>query len=324
MNRSLTRRALVACAALLAAQVATAQDFPSRPIRWIVPYGAGTASDATTRIVADAMSGILRQAIVVDNRAGASGNIGAQAAAQSAPDGYTWLACTSAQAGAMAMYAKPGFDVLKDFKHLGRIGTTDSVLVVSTEGGIATLPELIERAQKNPGQLSFSSAGVGTPAHLGVELLLAKAGAQALHVPFKTNSQGVTAVLGGQVDFTLLNIVQAIPQIKAGKLRPLAVVAPQRNPGLPDVPTVAQASGIQHLNSQSFSGLSVPAATPNAVAQRIAGALSQALAQPRVRDALAAQGVDVAPASGAQFTAELATQTELAQRMMKAARLDPQ
>jgi tripartite-type tricarboxylate transporter receptor subunit TctC len=319
-----TIRAVLATAALaLGTAAVQAQDYPTRPIKWIVPYLAGTGPDTTVRVVADAMSDVLKQPVVVDNKGGAAGNLGAQLAARSAPDGYTWVYSATTMSASMRMYRKPGYDVIKDFTHVGRISQSDVLLVVGADSGIGSARELLERARKNPGKLSYGSGGVGTPAHMGAELMLNSSGAQALHVPYKGASESVNAVLGKQVDFALALASVALPQIRAGKLTALAVTGPKRNPRLPNVPTLEEA-GVAGVQLVSFGGLSVPAGTPPAVTKRISDALQKALAQPEVRAKLEANGSLVVPSTGEEFAHNLQAEIALIEKMMKVAKLEPQ
>jgi tripartite-type tricarboxylate transporter receptor subunit TctC len=323
MNKQ-TLRVLLAGAALAAAATGSlAQDFPDRPIKWIVPYLAGTGPDTTVRIVAEAMSGLLKQPIVVDNKGGVAGNLGAQLAARSAPDGYTWVYSATTMSASMRIYRKPGYDVMKDFTHVGRISQSDVLLVVNPDSGITSVQELVARGRKNPGKLSYASGGVGTPAHMGAELMLNSSGVKALHVPYKGASESVNAVLGKQVDFALALASVAMPQIHAGKLTALAVTGPRRNPRLPKVPTLAEA-GVPGVQLVSFGGLSLPAGTPPAVTKKIAEALQKALAQPEVRAKLEASGSLVVPSTGEEYAQDLQAEIALTEKMMKVVKLEPQ
>lgn len=316
------RRAGIACGLLLAAGLALAQDtYPSRTIRWFVPFLAGTAPDTTVRIVADAMALELKQNIVVENKPGVAGNLGAQAAARAPADGYTWVYSSSPMAAAMRMHRKPGFDVMKDFVHIGRIAYSDLTVVAPVDAGTPTLQALLDKARRQPGKLMFASGGIGSPAHMGGELMLATAGADATHVPFKGATESVNAVVGRQVDFALAISSVAMLQVQSGKVLPVAVTGPQRNPKLPQVPTLQEAGVAMTL--QSFGGLSVPAGTPAPVVARIGDALAKALAQPEVRAKLEANGGLAAPSTPEQYTEQLRAEIGLAERMMKAARLEP-
>jgi tripartite-type tricarboxylate transporter receptor subunit TctC len=171
--------AFLAAASLVLPAAHAQQDFPNRPIKWIVPYLPGTGPDITVRIAAEAVGDVLKQPVVVENRAGAGGNLGAQLAAKAPADGYTWVYSATTMSASMRMYRKPGYDVMKDFTHVGRITQSDVVVVVNPDSGIKTMQELLQRAKAQPGKLSFASGGVGTPAHMGAELILNAAGSKA-------------------------------------------------------------------------------------------------------------------------------------------------
>lgn len=319
---STLRRAGIACGLLLAAGLAPAQDaFPSRTIRWFVPFLAGTAPDTTVRIVADALALELKQNVVVENKPGVAGNLGAQAAARAPADGYTWVYSSSPMAAAMRMHRKPGFDVMKDFIHIGRIAFSDLAVVAPADGASPTLAALLDKARKQPGKLMFASGGIGSPAHMGGELMLATAGADATHVPFKGATESVNAVIGRQVDFALAISSVALPQVQAGKVVALAVSGPQRHAKMPQVPTLQEAGVAMAL--QSFGGLSVPAGTPAPVVARIGDALNKVLALPEVRAKLEANGGQAAPSTPEQYTEQLRAEIGLAERLMKAAKLEP-
>lgn len=320
----ITRRALLlTAAAAAAAPPVRAQDWPARPIHWIVPYLAGTAPDITVRIVAEAMSAQLKQPVVTENKAGAAGNLGAQIAARAPADGYTWVYSATTMASSMRMYRKPGFDVVKDFIHVGRIARSDLVLVAAPASGIASMADLVQRAKASPGKLTYASGGIGTPAHLGAELVLHAAGARALHVPFKGASESVNALLGNHVDFALAISSVALPFVANGQLKALAVTGRQRNAQMPQVPTLAEA-GVAGVTLQSFGGLSVPRGTPEAVVRRIEQALAQALAVPEVRAKLEEQGGIVAPSTPAEYARSLQAEIGQTEKMMELAGLSPQ
>ena len=315
---------LLFAAAALAGAAAQAEDsYPSHPIKWIVPYLAGTAPDITVRITAEALAEILKQPVVVENKGGVAGNLGAQMAAKAPADGYTWVYSASPMATNMRMYRKPGFDVFKDFTHVGRITQSDVVIVVSPDSGITSLKDLLERARKHPGKLSFASGGVGTPAHMGAELILNAAGAKALHVPYKGASESASAVIGKQVDFALTISSVSLPFIQSGKLVPLAVTGAARNPRLPRVPTLAEA-GVPGITLQSFGGLSVPAGTPAPVVRKIDDALEAALAKPEVRAKLEANGALVLPGTAEDYVQNLKEEVALTDQMMRTAKIEAQ
>lgn len=325
MDKRSTCRALAALllAAAGAGTGAHAQEFPTRPIRWIVPYLPGTGPDTTVRTMAEAMGELLRQPVVVENKAGAAGNLGARIAASAAPDGYTWVYSGSPMSTSMRMYRKPGYDVLRDFVHVGRISTSDTTLVVAPDSGITSAQALIERARRAPGKLTYASGGVGTPSHMGTELMLEAAGVQALHVPHKGATESVNAVLGKQVDFSLSLTPVVLKLVGSGKLTALAVSGTQRNALLPHVPTLAE-EGFSGVTLVSFGGLSVPAGTPAPIVRRIADALDRALAMPAVRARLEALGGSVAPSTADEYAKLLREEITLTERMMKTAGIEPQ
>jgi len=314
-------KAVLAAAALLCG-AAHAQEFPSRPIKWVVPFLPGTSPDLTVRIVAEGMTPLLKQPIVIENKPGAAGNLGAQQAARSPADGYTWVYSSSPMASSMVMYQKPGFDVMKDFTHIGHIAAADSLLVVNPALGINSLKELVEHAKKNPGKMSFASGGVGSPAHLSAEMILNAAGAEAVHVPFKGASESVNAVIGKQVEFAMVIFAVGQQHVQSGKLKALAVSGPKRNPRLPNVPTLME-SGVP-VTLVSFGGLSVPAGTPKPIAERIGAAFNQALKTPEVKAKLEALGSMPATSTPEEYAAMLKAEIDLTAKMMKAAKIEQQ
>lgn len=298
------------------------EAYPSRTIRWIVPFLPGTSPDNTVRILADAMGQTLKQNIIVENRAGAGGNLGAQAAARSAPDGYTWVYSGSPMAANMRMYSKPGYDLMKDFVHVGRIGVSDLTFVTSPASGTTSLRELLERAKKKPGSVMYASGGIGSPAHMVAELMLQTAGAEATHVPYKGATESTKAAISKEVDFAVSITSVALPHIEQGKLAALAVSAPQRHRRLPKVPTLAEA-GVP-IALTSMGGLSVPAGTSPTVVRRIAEALNTALANPEVRTKIEDLGGRVAPTTPDEYTGLLKQEVASTEKLMAAARLEAQ
>ena len=314
------RRTFVAAALAAAASPARAQAWPTRTIRWIVPYAPGTAPDQTGRVVAEAMAETLKQPVIVENKAGAGGNIGAQLAARAPADGYTWVYSATPMAAAMAMHRRPGFDAMKDFVHVSRIGASDVLLVVPPDSGLRSVKDLVERARREPGRLNYGSGGVGTPAHLGAELMLATAGVEATHVPFKGAVDAVNAVIARQIDFSLPIFQVALPHVAQKRLVALAVAGPQRNPKLPDVPTLAEA-GVPGVSLVSFGGLSVPAGTPAPIVARLNATLREVLARPELRAKLDNGGL-IEPSSPEQYTEALRAEIAKTERMVKLARIE--
>lgn len=300
----------------------TADAWPTRPIRWVVPYLAGTSPDNTVRVVAEALGELFKQTIVVENKPGAAGNLGAQAAARSAPDGYTWVYSGSPMATSMRMYKKPGFDVMKDFEHVGRIGVSDLTVVTHPGSGFRTVQELVDKARRQPGQLMYASGGIGSPAHLGAALMLNAAGISATHIPYKGATESTNAVVARQVDFTLAITSVALPQIQSQRLVPLAVTAPQRHPRLAGTPTLAEA-GVP-VSLVSIGGLSVPAGTPAPIVKQLSDALRTVLARADVKARIEALGGSVAPSTPKEYTEALRAELAHAEKMLAAAGLEPE
>lgn len=292
------------------------EPFPNRAIKWVVPYLAGTGPDTTTRILADAVAPFLGQPVIIDNRAGAAGNIGARVVAKAAPDGYTWIYSAAPMAANMHMYKNPGFDALKDFRHIMRLTSSDIVVVVNARSSIRSVQDLMAQARAQKGQMNYASGGVGTPSHLGVEMILSAANAQATHVPYKGASELVNAVIGDQVSFGAPIFSVAYPLIQSGQLRALAVAGGKRNPVLPDVPTLAE-QGIKGAQLTSWGGLSVPAGTPDAVVERIRAAFEKALAQPKVVAQLQQQGGLVDLQDSAAYVQGFKQEMAFTEAMMK-------
>ena len=280
------------CLSLAAALTpALAQDYPSRPIKLVVPYPPGGATDVIGRVMAQKLSGVLGQQVVVDNRAGAAGSIGAAAVGKSAPDGYTLLmgALTSHSINANLYGAAAGFDIDKSFSPVAVVGVVPLVFVVHPAVKANNLQELIALAKATPGSLSFASAGNGSPQHLAGELFQRMAGVSMLHVPYKGSGPAMNDLVGGQVSSMIETAPAALQLIKAAKLRALATTTAQPVGTLPGVPTAAQA-GLKDFEVNSMFGILAPAGTPAAVVAKLNGALKGILQQAEVRDSLLAQG----------------------------------
>ncbi len=304
------------------ARASAPKDYPTRAIKWVLPYLAGTGPDNTARILADAVSPLLGQPVVIENRGGAAGNIGARMVANAAPDGYTWIYSAAPMAANMRMFKQPGYDALKDFRHVMRVASSDILLVVNAASGIQTLDELLARLRATPGQTNYASGGVGTPSHLGVEMMLMSTHTQALHVPYKGASEIINAVLGKQVSFGMPIFSVALSQIQAGKLRALAVAGNRRNPMLPDVPTLGEL-GVKGMELTSWGGVSVPANTPDDIVTRIRGAFDAALKQPAVVTLLEKQGGRLDIQDSATYTKGFTQEIAFTETMMKRLGLQP-
>ena len=307
-----------AAAAVITISTHVAAEYPDKPLKMIVPWPPGGVTDTLARFSADQLQRAINQPVVVENKGGAAGNLGAQIAARSPADGYTWVYSATPMATNMRMYRKPGYDVMKDFIHVGGITRSDVVLVVAADSPFHTVKDLVDSARRQPGKLSYASGGVGTPAHMGAELILKSTGVQALHVPYKGASESANAVLGKQVDFALTISSVSLPHIAGGKLRALAITAPTRNPRLPDVPTLAEA-GVPGVTLVSFGGLSLPAGTPAPIVQRVSQALQQALTDQTVRARLEANGATVVASKSDEYAQSLQSEIALTEKMMKVA-----
>jgi tripartite-type tricarboxylate transporter receptor subunit TctC len=292
----------------LASFAGSAQAWPERPIRIIVPFGAGSFPDVVARVVGDKMSAGLRQPIVVENRPGAGGNIGTEAVINAAPDGYTLLLHSVANATSKGLYRNLPFDPLRDLKPITQLAQVGNVLVVTPSLPVSNFAQFLELS-KRPKGLTYASGGNGTTSHLAVELLRASANANLVHAPYKNFGQALTDVMAGQPEFVMPNIPPTVAHIKGGKLKPIAVTSARRSPLLPDVPTLAE-SGVAGFDVTSWNGLAAPAATPDAIIRRIHDAAIQALADPEVRQKLGAQGAELVGSTPAEYEAFTRAETE--------------
>jgi tripartite-type tricarboxylate transporter receptor subunit TctC len=280
-------------AAFAIALPAAAQDtYPSKPVRIVVPYPAGGVADLLPRTVGAKLSEKWKQPVVVENKPGASGNIGMAEGARAEADGYTMvLAPTGNLTVNQFLFRELPFDVAKDFAPVTVLATSPNVLVVHPSVPAKTFKELIAYAKANPGKLNFSSPGSGSGAHLAGELLNVEAGIKSVHVPYKGMAPAVTDLVGGQVQMMFAGISTALPHIRAGRLVPLAIASPQRSPQLPDVPTVAE-SGFPGFDVTSWYGIVVRAGTPPAIVKKLHADMAEALAAPDVKEKLAGLGLD--------------------------------
>ena len=306
--------ALLAAFALLSHAQA---PYPTKPIRIVVPFPAGGTTDILARAVAQKLTETLGQSVVVDNRPGAGGNIGAELVAKSPPDGYTLLMGTvGTHAINASLYAKMPYDHVKDFVPVILVAGVPNVLVVNPSVPANSVPELIAYIKANPGKVNFASSGSGTSIHLAGELFKTMAGVSMTHVPYKGSAPAVTDLIGGQVQLMFDNLPSALPQIKAGKLRALAVTSTQRASALPDVPTVAEA-GLPGFDATSWFGLLAPAGTPKDVVAKLNAEVAKWLATPEAREKLASQGAIAAGQSPEDFTRHIAAETAKWQKVVK-------
>lgn len=307
MRRTLITLAAAACLTPLA----QAQDFPSKPLTLVVPFSPGGPTDAMARVLANALKGPLGQPVLVDNKPGAGGNIGAEAVARAAPDGYTMLFGTS---GPLAinqfLYAKPGYSPDRSFAPVTRIGHLPNVLIVHPQVPAHNVAELVALARAKPGTLSYASSGNGASSHLAGLMFNRRTGADLQHIPYKGTGPALTDLLGGQVSMSFTDVLTAQPYVKTGKLRALAVTSAARSKALPDVPTL-QEQGVRDMDVSVFFGIVVPAGTPKPLIDRLNAGFAKALADPEVRGQLQAQGLEISPdLSPAYLSAAMHTEAE--------------
>ena len=275
---------------------AHAQTYPYKPLRIVVPFGAGGVADLTARTVAQKMSEGLGQSVVIDNRPGAGGIVAAEMVAKSEPDGYTLLLMSNANAVSAGLFKALPFDPVKDFTPVSLMGTFDLAIVTSADSRFQSLPELLAWAKANPGKLNIGSINIGSTQHLTAELFKSVAGLDAQVVPFNGTPAVMTALRGNQIDVAVEVLSPVLPQIKGGALRALAVTGPKRNMALPQVPT-AKESGLPQLLSTSWNGLGVPVKTPQTVVDRLNKEVNAALQNPAVRQKLLDLNVEPHPST---------------------------
>ena len=270
-----------------------AQTFPSRPIKLIVPYGPGSATDVQTRVLLPKMSEVLGQPVLVENRPGATGVIGAEAVARAAPDGYTLVVGTNATHATMQSLTKLPYVVMRDFSFIGRMSSTPAFVIVNNDVPAKTLPEFVAWAKTQPQGVSYGSTGSGGSGHLASELIRLKTGINLVHVPYKEGARAITDLIGGEIKM-MSYFASILPQVRAGKLRALAVLADRRSPSAPDLPTAAE-QGMPGLDVAAWAGMFGPAGLPVAVRDRLWAALEAALDDPKVRESFLQQGVEPLP-----------------------------
>ncbi len=313
------KRALVLTAALLSITTAHAQNFPTKPIRIVVPFAAGGPADITARTVGPRLTELLGQAIIVDNRAGANGIIGAENVIRSAPDGYTLLMTTASVTSInMVTYAKPPYDTLRDLQPLSPVMTTASLIVIHPSMPVKTLKEFVALAKSRPNQIAFGSAGNGGILHLALEMLMGDAKIKVTHVPYKGAAPAVSDVIAGQIQGMFVDLPVISPYVKSGKVRAIAVASNQRSPYFPDVPT-AKESGYSNVEMLNYYALLAPAKTPRDISAKLHDAIVKTVNTPAVREKLTAVGADPLTLSMDEFTSFLRADIEKWSRVVKAA-----
>lgn len=315
---------LACIAAAVVASAAMAQDnFPDHPIRFIVPFTAGSATDIVARTVGESMSRTLGQPIVIENRPGAGGTVGANVVAKSTPDGYTLLVPSAGHVANPGIYKELPYDTLKDFAGVTPLASLPNVLVVSPAKGYKTVKDLVANAQAHPGQLNYASAGKGSATHMNAEIFRDAARFDAVHVPYKGTPEAMTEVISQRVDFFFAPLASSLPQIKDGRLQALAVGTAKRSPLLPDVPTTVEA-GYPKSDYIFWVGLLAPAATPKPVIDKLNAAAVKALADPQIHEKLRTLGAEPMPMQPAEFDTFLRDETGRMTKVLQAAGIKPQ
>jgi tripartite-type tricarboxylate transporter receptor subunit TctC len=324
VNRQIKIGFLAAFAFASAPALAHGEAFPARPIRVVVPFAAGGNTDTPIRVVARGLSEALGVAVLVENRAGAGGNIGAEFVAKAPADGYTLLACNVATHSVnSALYAKLSFDPVKDFSPISMVGTVPNVLIVKPSSPALSLSDFLASARAHPDKASLASAGVGTSQHLAIELLKSISGAPLIHVPYKGGAPALGDLLGGQVSAMVSGLTTAAPSIAAGKVRALAVTTAVRSTLFPQIPTVAE-SGIAGVDVGSWSALCAPAGTPATIVARLNAAMRQVLATPSTQRNLTDMGVDAAPSTPEQLADFIKAEIPKWQKVVRDAAIAPE
>ena len=312
---------LMLAATLLTVATAHAQNFPTRPIRIIVPFAAGGPADITSRNIAPRLTELLGQPIVVDNRGGANGTIGAEAMIRATPDGHTLLMTTASVTSInMVTYSRPPYDTLRDMLPLSPVMTTGSLIVLHPSMPVKTLKEFVTFAKTRPDQIAFGSAGTGGTLHLGLEMLMAEAGIRITHVAYKGAAPAVSDVVAGQIQGMFVDLPVISPYVKSGRVRAIAVAAQQRSPHFPDIPSAKEA-GYANVDMLNYYGLLTQAKVPRDIALKLHDAIVKTVNTPAVRDRLLSVGADPLTMSIEEFTEYIRKDIEKWRKVVKAANL---
>lgn len=277
-----------------------AQRYPDKPLRFVIPFPPGGGADNLARIVGQRVTEDLGQQLVVDNRAGAGGNVAAEVAARSAPDGYTLLQANVAHAIASSLYRKLNYDLVRDFEAVTQLASIPFVLLVNPSLRAGSVRELVGLAKRSPGELSYASSGNGGPSHMAMELFKSMTGAELRHIPYRGAAPAATDIIAGRVHMMFFTVSAALPHVKSGRLQALAIASAQRSPQLPDLATVREA-GIAGFEASTWFGVMVPAKTPPHVIDRLHTVFTGALRIPGVRERLLAQGFEIIGSAPKEF-----------------------
>ena len=312
---------LLAAACLCLAQAALAQQYPSRPVKWVVPYTPGGITDSVTRLVAQKLETALGQPVVIENKPGANSIVGAEMVARSAPDGYTALTVIAAHAANATLYSgRLSFDPVKSFSPISLVGVAPLILTVNNDFPARDMKQLIDYARANPGKISFGSSGVGAAAHLTTELLKQTANIEMVHVPYKGTAPALTALLAGEIQVLVDVPSSMMPHVRAGKVRALGLFAAKRSPGAPEVPTVAEAGG-PPLEGSTWVMFLAPAGTPREVVARLSSETAKIVNAPEMRARFEQLGVEAVGATPAETARFLDDEIEKWSRVITAAKV---
>jgi tripartite-type tricarboxylate transporter receptor subunit TctC len=313
-------RAAAACAAAVFSLPLAAQDYPTKPVRILIGFPPGGATDLVARLMAPKYTAVLKQPFIVDNRAGANGVIGSDLAAKAAPDGYVLHLATIGSLVLSPATTKVPYDPLKDFAPVSQAVALQNIFIVHPNLPPRALKDLIALAKARPGKLNFASSGPASPGHLAGELFKSMAGVNMVHVPYKGGGPAMIDLVAGHVEIFVAVISTAVPQVKAGKARALAVTGTKRAEALPDVPTVAE-TGLKGYEATNWYGYVLPPATPRPIVERLHQATVTVLGMPDVKQALLDQGIEAAPSTPEQFAAYIRSETGKWTKVIKAAGL---
>ena len=316
-------KAVLAVLLALATAGAAAQDYPSKPIRIVLGFSAGSTTDILARTVGQKMNEAWGQPVVVENRPGAGGVGAGNTVATAAPDGYTLLVVSAGHAASAAMFTKLPYDTLRDFAGVSRIANVPSILVVSPSLGVKTVSDLVALAKSKPGQLNFSSPGIGSANHLAGELFKTLAGVQATHVPYKGIPEAMSAVVSNDVQFNFSPVLNVLPLTRTGKLVPLATTTGKRSVVLPELPTLAEA-GVSGYRFDPWFGILAPTKTPRPVLAKLSSEVARIVDLPDVKERLRAVGADPAPTTPEEFDAYIKTEVAKFQKIVKDAGIKPE
>lgn len=312
------------CVALIAgAAHAQPAAYPSKPVRFILPFPPGGPTDILGRAVGQKLTEQLGQPVVVDNRPGAGGNVGTEFAAKQPPDGYTIALVSPALAYSPSLYKKLGYDPVRDFAPISLVAQIPNVLLVHPSVPAKTLRELAQLARANPGKLNFGSGGLGTGQHLGGETLKMLARVNMVHVPYKGSNQAMMGMMGGEIDMVVIGIPPALPQIQAGRVRALAVLAAARAPALPDVPNAREA-GFPGYEVLSWYGVVAPAGTPREIVNRLNSELTKIMTSPEGRERIVGAGFDTMTSTPEQFADFIKSEIARGAKVIKASGIQPE